>query len=438
MKPNSNNKRIALVLSTHAFTPHSGVGISVKSFIETFTPLGFVVDVILDKEPEPHVLTDWVKTHSKLIYSSNPQSYAHHKGIFRYGDGYCYERMINLRNSVLLALQTHIYDTIICNTFESVAVVNNLDIAQYVQVIAYTHLDGQLGNNNAAGPMMESTNVAMFNSLMDKSIVIGTQSEYTLQRIKTRLEAFNVHVLPLPFPEPEMLSESVLERSGVLYIGRWEPNKNPQMFVDLIKQTNLPAKILTNAVGAKKFKSELAGYDVTIGVDLIGKEKCDFITSSRVAFNPSKVETYGLAFWEQSTHMPTVVYKNPAWLKNFPYSKYYTATKKTMADVVICMYLTYSTAESWYKHKTVANITEYNQTVPDYWLRVFEQFKPKTSNLNTAAICHETDVNYSDYMASLGRIVICLDDIKSVLTNRSKFVISQTRETTHLTAINHV
>ena len=435
MKPYTN-KRIALVLSSHALNPCSGVGISVKSFIETFQPLGFVIDVILDKEPEKNVLTDWVKNHSKFVYAPTPLSYAYHKGTYRYGDGYCYERMINLRNSVLLALKTHIYDTIICNTFESVDVVMNLGIAEYVQIIAYTHLDGQLGNNNAVGPMMKATNTAMFNSLLDTSIVVGTQSQYTLERIKTRLEPINAHVLPLPFTEPQMLSESVLERSGVLYIGRWEPNKNPQLYVELIKQTKLPAKILTNEIGAKKFKTELAGYDVTIGIDLIGKEKVDFITSSRVAFNPSKVETYGLAFLEQSTHMPTVVYKNPGWLKNFPYSKYYTCTNRTMADIVVCMYLTYPTAQSWYAHGTVKNMTEYCNTIPRYWLDVFDGFQPRTSKLNTATICTETDVDYSAFISSLGRDIVCLDDIKSVLANKSKFAVTQTQEATTLICLN--
>ena len=63
----------------------------------------------------------------------------------------------------------------------------------------------------------------------------------------------------------------------------------------------------------------------------------------------------------------------------------------------------------------------------------FNDFKPKQSNSNTAKILENTTVKYSDFIKDLNRKIICIDDCRSVLTNRNKFRIIYTDNDTYLT-----
>ena len=94
-------------------------------------------------------------------------------------------------------------------------------------------------------------------------------------------------------------------------IGRWEEGKGPEAYLKVIEETKLPAKVMTNASGAKKFEARLKdmGVDYEIKVGIIGQEKVNFIAHARVALNPSTVESYGMAFQEQITQLPTVALK---------------------------------------------------------------------------------------------------------------------------------
>jgi hypothetical protein len=67
------------------------------------------------------------------------------------------------------------------------------------------------------------------------------------------------------------------------------------------------------------------------------------------------------------------------------------------------------------------------------WNECFQNFVPRNSNSNTAKICNETTVKLTDYITSLGRKIICIDDIRSVLTNKHKFRVIYTDEDTYLT-----
>jgi MoaA/NifB/PqqE/SkfB family radical SAM enzyme len=69
-----------------------------------------------------------------------------------------------------------------------------------------------------------------------------------------------------------------------------------ELYLELIERTNLPARVMTNSNGERKFIERFKKMGITdykIGVSIIGQEKVDFITSCRVAFNPSNVESYG-------------------------------------------------------------------------------------------------------------------------------------------------
>jgi len=66
------------------------------------------------------------------------------------------------------------------------------------------------------------------------------------------------------------------------------------------------------------------------------------------------------------------------------------------------------------------------------WNECFNEFKAKESNTNTAKICNETTVKLQDFIHNLGRKIICIDDIRSVLTNKHKFRVIYTDDDTYM------
>jgi hypothetical protein len=240
--------------------------------------------------------------------------------------------------------------------------------------------------------------------------------------------------LPIPITEQGLLEEHHKPREGILFIGRWEEGKNPETYLELIEQTKLPARVMTNANGAKKFEERLKkiGVDYKIAVSIIGQEKVDFITSCRVAFNPSTVESYGMAFYEQMIQMPTVVLENQRWTNNFDSQYFFTTNKKNMAKTITDLYNNVPDAKTWYTNNVLEVYRSKENDVFHKWNECFTKFTGKTSISNTAKICEETTVKYSDFTSGLGRRLLCIDDIKSVLTNKHKFRIIYTDNDTYL------
>jgi hypothetical protein len=290
-----------------------------------------------------------------------------------------------------------------------------------IQIIAYTQLESQIFKDTKHNPFLHSVNEMMRKQLEMSNITIGTQSYFN------KLEFENAYELPIPMTEPDLLRDYAKKREGVLFIGRWEEGKNPELYLDLIEQTKLPARVMTNANGAKKFEDRLKkiGVDYKIAVSVIGQEKVDFITSCKVAFNPSTVESYGMAFLEQITQMPTVALEGMRWLENFNKLWYHTCTKKTMAEIVTQLY---NSAH----YSNVDNIIIREHGIFKKWNDCLKNFKPRESSSSTAAICKENTVKYSDFIKGLGRKLICIDDARSVLTNKHKFRVIYTDKETYL------
>jgi len=421
------DKRIGFIVSYQTLIPHGGIGQFTKSFCELMDKHNIKVDVITDKEPQD---SEFVKSlNANIIYPDESLKYTNHSGIFMYGDTFCYERMANFRNSIIKALTTNLYDVFVCNTYETIQVASTMGLEDCIQVIAYTHLESQIFKDTK-NPFLASTNEMMRKQLEMNGIYIGTQSKFNQTSIDS--EAWH---LPIPISEADLLLEHNKPREGVLFVGRWEEGKNPELFLDLISQTKLPAKVMTSANGAKKFHDRLSKLNVPfeIKVGIIGKEKVDFMTSARVAFNPSIVESYGMAFYEQHIQMPTVVLENMRWTKNFDSQYFFTCNKKNMADVVKTLYEKYDTSDKWYNEGSLKSSTVNENSIFHKWNECFLSFTPKTSNSNTAKILENETVNYKEYIDDLNRKTICIDDCRSVLTNKQKYRIIYTDDDTYLT-----
>jgi glycosyltransferase involved in cell wall biosynthesis len=420
------DKRIGFLVSYQTLIPHGGIGQFAKSFCELMDEHNIKVDIITDKEPKDN---DFVKSlKANIIAPLEPMSYANHSNIFMYGDTFCYERMANFRNAIVEALEHNLYDAFICNTYETVQVASTMGLEDVIQIIAYTHLESQIFNDTK-NPFLHNTNVAMRHQLSIPNIDTGTQSKFN----QLHLDESSYH-LPIPITEKDLLTEYIGEREGILFVGRWEEGKNPELFIDLIEQTGLPAKVMTSPNGVKKFEDRLSklGIKYDIRASITGQEKVDFIKSSRIAFNPSIVESYGMAFYEQHIQLPTVVLENQRWTKNFNQDFFYTCTKKNMAERVKQLYESFDKAETWYNLGSLSHANKQEASVFHKWNQCFSEFEGKKSNSNTAKICNEQTVKLQDYITGLKRNVICIDDIRSVLTNKHKFRVIYTEEDTYL------
>ena len=385
------------------------------------------VDIITDKEPQYNEFVTSLK--ANIISPDTSLPYTTHSGIFMYGDTFCYERMANFRNAIIKALEHNIYDTFVCNTYETVQVASTMGLEDCIQMIAYTHLESQIFKDTK-NPFLYNTNVLMRQQLETDGIYVGTQSKFNQLNISD-----TAYHLPIPITEQALLEEHHKPREGVLFVGRWEEGKNPELYLELIEQTKLPAKVMTSANGAKKFEDRLkkigVPYDIRVGI--IGQEKVDFMTSARVAFNPSIVESYGMAFYEQITQLPTFCLENQRWIKNFDGHFFFETIKKDMAKDVLGAYDMFATSSDWYSKGSLQYTQQKESTVFHKWNSCFNDFVPKKSNSNTAKILDNTTVNYGEFIHDLGRSLICIDDVRSVLTNKHKYRVIYTDDNTYLT-----
>ena len=428
------NKRIAFLMSYQHLIPHGGIGQMALSFVRLMKENNVKVDIVTDKFDKP---TEFTKTlineGARFIYADNPLPYTKHQGIFMYGDSYCLERMINFRNSILKAFETNIYDAIICNTYETSRLMSEMGLEDCVQVINYTHLESQIFSDTK-NPFLPTVNETMRLQMMLKGITVGTQSAFNCSTLDSKLNV-PVFELPIPLPELSLLEPYTGKREGVLFIGRWEEGKGPEDFLAVIEKTQLPAKVMTNHNGAKKFEARLKeiGVPYEIKESIIGQEKVNFIKSARVAFNPSTVESYGIAFLEQHIQLPTVVYDGMRWTKNFNNKYFYTAPKEGIVNLIKELYNEFETAQSYYDKGALEFYTIKESKNAMHWLECFESFKSKQSNSSTAGILKHKNISYAVYISSLNRTTICIDDIRSVLTNKHKFKVIYNDTDTWLT-----
>lgn len=413
-------------MSYQTLIPHGGIGQFAKSFCELMDKHNIKVDIITDKEPQNN---EFVKTlKANVIFPTESLRYTDHSSIFMYGDTFCYERMANFRNAIVEALEHNLYDAFICNTYETVQVASTMGLEDVIQIIAYTHLESQIFKDTK-NPFLYSTNDMMRKQLECNGLWIGTQSKFN--QISLSNGAWH---LPIPITERGLLEEHHNSREGVLFIGRWEEGKNPELFIELIEQTKLPAKVMTSPNGVKKFEERLKkiGVQFDVRASIVGQEKVDFITSARVAFNPSTVESYGMAFYEQHIQLPTVVLENQRWTKNFDSHYFFTVNKKNMAKVVTDLYNNVVDAKTWYDNGILNRYREIENSIFYKWNECFTDFKCKVSNTNTAQICNLSTVQYNEFIQSLNRKIVCIDDIRSVLTNKHKFRVLYTDNNTYL------
>jgi hypothetical protein len=431
------DKRIGFLINSDHIKSTGGNGQFAKSFCELMSKPEhrIKVDIITDSKP---FYKDYANTFTKIITPKESLSYNEHRDTFGKPDSICMERVVNFRRAIMTAMATNMYDIFVCNSPESILATLHMGMEENIQIIAYTHLESQIFTDTK-NPFLSVANEIMRQNLTTSGIYIATQSAFNKESLDTGyLKGKKVFECPIPLTEQALLKEYDKEREGVLFVGRWEAGKNPELFVKLIAQTGLPARIMTSSNGVKKFEKAFADAGVPesqyiIKAGIIGQEKVDFMTNCRVAFNPSIVESYGMAFHEQQIQMPTVCLDGQRWTKNFDDTRFFICDKNNM-DIVLHLYNQYEYAKEWYESKIVETFIKEENQVFDKWKKCFDDFIPKTVKTETAAIVTYPSVVYKTFIDSLNRKSLSLsNDIRSIYNNKGKFKVIYTDEHTHLT-----
>jgi glycosyltransferase involved in cell wall biosynthesis len=423
-------KRVLFFISSQHLIPHGGLGSFAKSFTEMASLLNWKVDIALDKKPMHKFSKDIENLGANLIYPEITIPYDIHNKIYSFSDCINFEQIVNFRRSAMLAFKHNLYDLVVCNTQESMSAMYSLDLTDYIPIVFYTHQPRMVVREQKNYDVFLNSYHVFYNKHLEfDGIIVGTQSE----RNKNNLISYgcnNVEVLPMPMSERGLLEFNYGPREGVLYIGRYEPRKNPEAFLKVIQETGLPARVLTNKNGAKKFESEFKRRNITnykIGIELTGQEKVSFIQSCKVHFNPSYSENYPFAFYECLSQMPCVVLDTQDWADNFDNRYYVITNKKNAAKVITNLY-----------HQPINDsgsnyVNLLDKECKNKWKMFIDNFKSKQSFSSVAKINNEHTIKYSDFVEKLNRDFLSQEDIVSVLSNRHKFNIIYTDKNTYLT-----
>jgi glycosyltransferase involved in cell wall biosynthesis len=328
--------------------------------------LGNIVHIVVDKQPSNKFVNTFTDPFGNInvMYNGIHLSYSDHQKIFMYGESVNYEKIINFQDVMIELLKKHTYDYIVVNSQEAFAALSSFNIPS--KIILYTHLYKQIyPDANVHDVFLPAYHRFYGQFLQLDHITVGTQSIRNKERLMEQ-GCKNVEILPMPMSERNLLIEGTKEKSGVLFIGRWEAGKNPEAYIKAMKQTKLPCKVMTNENGKKKFEkafSEAGITDYEIRAGITGNEKTDFIKSCKVSFNTSLIENYPFAFIECVGHMPVITLDKQDWSDNFDTKYYVKLPENLVADAISDAY----DITDWYSTGALDYVKQLDQNATNAW-----------------------------------------------------------------------
>jgi len=422
------DKRIAFMISSQHLIPHGGLGSFAKCFAEMCNRLNWKVDYILDKKPNGDFYNTLVELGVGTVYPTDRLQYDEHVGTYAFSDSINFEQIVNFRKSIIEAFKLNSYDMILCNTQESMSAVYCLNLGQYIPVVFYTHQPSAVTRERDSRDVFLQSYHDFYNKHFEfPNITVGTQSERNKKRL-LGYGANNVAVLPMPMSERDLLTPGPVKREGLLYIGRWEPRKNPEAFLKVAKETGLPVKVMTNSNGANKFKKEFEALGITnytIVSEVYGQEKVDFIKSASVHFNTAHSESWSFVFFECLAQTHCVILEDQDWSDNFDSKYYHTVKLKDAAAKILELHGTPVSPAQLDYIKSIDNKSD------DTWKVFVNKFEGKRSDSSAAKINKETTIKHGDFVEKLNRKYLSQEDIESILGNRHKFKIIYTDANTY-------
>lgn len=316
---------IYFLISDQHFIPTGGIGSFFRGFLRMANALGWRVSVILDRPPKAFG-KDMMDAHpaAKYVWPDEPQKYAgYNPDPSRFAKEVpnrfkTQNFVMSLKQLLSAEPPTHI----LINTPEAGLAVIEIQLHQQVPTIFYTHHE-----NLVLSPVPKSSKfgpeyMAMLEDIVaTKGIKVATQSAYNIERMGHLQFGEPPIVLPMPIPDPELLAPYKGVRKGVLFVGRHEPRKQPDVFAKKVALAELPAKVLTNRAGEEKFKKTFAKHGITdfeIFSQITGVQKAHFIQSARVAFHTANLESYGFSAMETlRAGVPTLLIQEYDWWQAF-------------------------------------------------------------------------------------------------------------------------
>jgi glycosyltransferase involved in cell wall biosynthesis len=435
-------KRIAFLISDQHFHAHGGIGSFAKSFTEMCQRIDWKVDMILDKKPRHTEFAEIIKNAgANIIYSKDYVSYGKHSAFFQNGDTINSDKISNFRDSIIHALQANTYDMFVVNTQEAMTAIYSFSLDEYVPVVFYTHLHSMIYREaqNFTGDVFLPNYHHFFNKHMEfPNAIIGTQSKKNVNELE-KYGSKNCVLLRMPMSEQSLLEPYQGEKSGVLFIGRWESGKNPEAYIRAMKESGLLCKVMTSEPSVKKFKKAFKAAGITnfdIKADISGKEKSDFIRSSKVFFMPSLRENYPFAFIECLGHMPTIVLDKQDWSTNFDSKYYITKPLQQVAEEITKLY---NNNMDYYQAGALDYIRSLEDNIATEWIEFLAKFEADSRKSNSdiaqlhGIIDQKITIKYNEFFKiDLKRQSINRDDCISYYGNRHKYYTTYTDDSTYL------
>lgn len=432
---NIYNKRIAFLISDQQFIPYGGIGQFSKAFTEMCGRINWKVDIILDKAPTNDFILLVKSLGANLVYPDEPLRYTEHVSTFAFSDSINFEKIANFRKALVKALSKNLYDLMIVNTQEAMTASYGLGLSKEIPLMFYTHLHSMIfreSQKTIDGVFLDAYHNFFNKHLEFDDIIIGTQSQKNIDEL-SKYGSSKCVLLRMPMSERGLLNPNYGTREGVLFIGRWEDGKNPDAYIQAMKESKLPCRVMTNSNGARKFEKAFNEHGITdyvIKAGIVGDEKVQFMQSCKVFFMPSLRENYPYAFMECLGHMPCLVLNKQTWSENFDSKYFHMTDTKNAATMLNLLY--HTTPEEYYSMGALDYVKSLDDEVAQSWINFVDTLEPRKSTTNVAKINSYTNVKYSDFIAELNRKTLAREDFESVLTNKHKFKVLYTESDTWL------
>lgn len=440
-------KRVAFVISKQHLIPHGGIGQFAKSFYELCGRLGWDMDIIVDVHPSSNSLVEYFD--EKEVQFFGPKrgdlAYTHHRKTFSFKDGFCFERVVNFREAMMSALEEHVYDMVVINTPEAAPAVYGLDLHPYIPVVFYTHNENCVFMNTKQSTVFnESFNEMTTRFMQWDGMIVGTHSNPNVDAIKQHYSTSDARCLPIPVAERDLLEYKEKEvDDGILFTGRWEDRKKPEIYIKAIVATGAKALVLTGPNSVKKWEQKfeengITNYEIKAGI--IGQEKVEFIRQAEMAFMPASQESYGLGAFEALHVCPVVAITEYDWHKNFHVfgvSSIIPVSKKTAIEDVKEVYENIDMYRCPKKDQARNTAVVNHDTITTgQWKNVVSSFEGKrTPGRNKVVDIVKAGyyISIPDLYKKMGRLgKISIDDVQSVLCKLDQIYVHNINGKTYL------
>ena len=391
------NKRIGIAIAAQHFIPHGGLGQFVKGFSDLASANGCIVDIITDSK----IADPFFEPNGLIISPDEPVSLKNHRTAFAFKDSMRFETAENIRNAMLKSLNSVIYDMIVLQSPEMMLGVEVLGLQEKIPVVFYTHLENII-YPDMQSPTFTSTYLDMSRCLMRlPGLINATQTARNVELLaKQDISSVEAH---MPIPETELLNSIPdSEKNGVLFVGRWEERKNPEAFIEAVKDLGLPVKVMTAAHHVDKAISDLKSAGITdyeVKGGITGKEKVDFIRTSSVVFIPSRRELFCFSLYESIGHCHSIVLEKYNWWENFKREEFHVAKDiKSAAELIKELHGT-PVPESQLEY-----VREYHRSSWGAWQEILERTYPRRDSTRSAMSKAAAEgFYYKDFIEGLGR-----------------------------------